>query len=98
LSAARRSFLIDTPFPEREGVGFEDWDWNIAAIERGALHKVVAGTGHVIRQRRRSRVKLASATGLGLGRTGLFRNMLESRRLRPRGDDSLPKDASRANG
>ncbi len=101
LSAARRQFLIDTPFAETKGVGFEDWDWNIAAIEQGALHKVVAGTGHAIRQRRRSRVKQASAAGLGLGKTTLFRNMLESRRLRSlngMAGDRLPKDPSRTNG
>ena len=54
LSFAERQLYLDTPYPAtnlREGFGFEDWAWNMQTISRGIVHKVVPGTGHVIRRK-----------------------------------------------
>lgn len=54
LSFARREIYLETPYPKTDlkaGIGFEDWSWNMETICRGAVHKVVPGTGHVIRRK-----------------------------------------------
>ena len=54
LSFAERRLYLDNPYPATnlsEGFGFEDWAWNMQTISRGIVHKVVPGTGHVIRRK-----------------------------------------------
>jgi hypothetical protein len=54
LSFASRELYLDNPYPESdlaEGFGFEDWAWNMQTISRGIVHKVVPGTGHLIRRK-----------------------------------------------
>lgn len=57
LSFGARELYADNPYPSTDltaGFGFEDWAWNMRTISRDLLHKVVPGTGHVIRRRARS--------------------------------------------
>lgn len=54
LSFAARDLYRANPYPETdlgEGFGFEDWAWNMRTIGRGIVHKIVPGTGHVIRRK-----------------------------------------------
>jgi len=54
LSFASREVYVANPYPETnlgEGFGFEDWAWNMLTISRGIIHKIVPGTGHVIRRK-----------------------------------------------
>lgn len=60
LCFAKRAFLLSVPYPATNlghQIGYEDWGWNMETIARGALHKVVPGTGHVIRVRAASVVR-----------------------------------------
>ena len=53
LSFARRRDLAQLPFPRNtldEGFGYEDWSWNMAVLDRGGRHHVVADTCHFIRR------------------------------------------------
>ena len=57
LSFAAHEVYSQNPYPPtdlREGIGFEDWSWNMNTISAGLLHKVVPKTGHAIRRRLRS--------------------------------------------
>jgi hypothetical protein len=57
LSFGARDLYADNPYPGTDlkaGFGFEDWAWNMQTISRGILHKIVPGTGHVIRRREQS--------------------------------------------
>jgi glycosyltransferase involved in cell wall biosynthesis len=63
LSFGKREIYVAHPYPETDlsrGFGFEDWTWNMTTIAAGAVHKVVAGTGHVIRRRFTTSVSLAT--------------------------------------
>lgn len=54
LSFAARELYHANPYPETDlgqGFGFEDWAWNMHTISRGIVHKIVPGTGHVIRRK-----------------------------------------------
>jgi hypothetical protein len=61
------------------GIGFEDWGWNKAVIAAGALHKVVRGTGHAIRAKRQSLVRMTAAAEAIPAPSGLFRKDLARR-------------------
>jgi glycosyltransferase involved in cell wall biosynthesis len=57
LSFASRELYLSNPYPItdlRSGFGFEDWSWNMATIANGVIHKIVHGTGHVIRSKEQS--------------------------------------------
>jgi hypothetical protein len=52
LACAPRALLTEIPYPLTDlanKLGYEDWGWNLAVIEKGYLHKVARGTGHVVR-------------------------------------------------
>ena len=52
LVCAERELLIEVPIPltdHANGIGHEDWGWNLQVIERGVVHKVIGNTGHAIR-------------------------------------------------
>ena len=52
LVCTERKIVLETPFARSDiqnGIGFEDWAWNCATVEKGVVHKVVPGTGHAIR-------------------------------------------------
>jgi glycosyltransferase involved in cell wall biosynthesis len=82
LCVARKELLCKVPYPTtlpHKKIGFEDWGWNRAVIEAGAVHKVVRGTGHAIRTRQNSLVRLTTANGAIPSPTYLFRNELRKR-------------------
>jgi glycosyltransferase involved in cell wall biosynthesis len=57
LSFAAREIYVQNPYPGtdlRSGIGFEDWTWNMTTISAGVIHKIVPGTGHVIRRKEAS--------------------------------------------
>nr|WP_242535197.1 glycosyltransferase family A protein [Roseococcus suduntuyensis] len=66
LCFARREVFVETPYPASDvagGFGFEDWHWNLATAARGAIHKIVPGTLHLIRQKPTSLMRRTSAEG-----------------------------------
>ncbi len=83
LCMARRNFLIEVPYPRTDfanQIGYEDWSWNMAVIERGAIHKIVFGTGHAIRQKlHNSTNSKACAANVIPKPTGLFQQYIRSR-------------------
>jgi glycosyltransferase involved in cell wall biosynthesis len=82
LSFARREVFLQIPYPRcdfRSGVGHEDWSWNRLVIDKGYIHKIVKGTGHAIRRKPLSQVKIASAAGALPLFTLYFRKQLEKR-------------------
>lgn len=57
LSFARRAVYLATPYRANElanGLGYEDWSWNMATIAAGCRHKIVPGTSHAVRQKANS--------------------------------------------
>ncbi|MCB1475003.1 MAG: glycosyltransferase family 2 protein [Rhodobiaceae bacterium] len=55
LVSARREIFLDVPYPKTnltDGIGYEDWGWNLKTIEHGIAHKIIPGTGHAIRRKR----------------------------------------------
>ena len=53
LSFVRRQVLCDVPYLRNDlsnGFGFEDWSWNMAILERGGHHRVVADSCHFIKR------------------------------------------------
>ncbi len=83
LCFGRRDLFLDAPYVPinfRAGVGHEDWAWNRHCIELGYLHKVVIGTGHAIRRKAISQVKLAALAGAQPVPSSVFRDVLERRR------------------
>lgn len=62
LSFGNRDHYLAHPYPTIDldaGFGFEDWAWHMETISQGVIHKVVRGTGHVIR---RKEISLAKKT------------------------------------
>lgn len=52
LCFAPLSLVQSTPYPKtklQEGLGYEDWGWNISVLQKGFIHKVVRGSAHGIR-------------------------------------------------
>jgi hypothetical protein len=66
LCFAPRELFMEVPYPASDlprGFGYEDWHWNLATAARGALHKTVPGTVHLIRQKPVSLVRRTAASG-----------------------------------
>ena len=66
LCVARRALLLAVPYGRSDlenQIGYEDWAWNLAVVEQGAIHKVVPSTGHAIRTKGSSRNAIADSTG-----------------------------------
>lgn len=66
LSFVRTAFLRSVPYTGthlNQNIGYEDWSWNIDAIDNGAIHKVVPDTAHSIRTKLVSLVKRTTAAG-----------------------------------
>jgi glycosyltransferase involved in cell wall biosynthesis len=82
LCMTTRKLLLETPYPMtnlEEQIGHEDWGWNLETIANGALHKVVPGTGHAIRQKlQNSLLGQANAVGVLPRPTNLFRQFIKS--------------------
>ncbi|MHA6644101.1 glycosyltransferase [Mesorhizobium sp. A623] len=75
LSFAAREIYLDNPYPESdlsEGFGFEDWAWNMQTISRGVVHKVVPGTGHLIRRKTHQSVAMADANAQAVPRPSRY--------------------------
>lgn len=82
LSFGAREIYAENLYPETDleaGFGFEDWAWNMQTISRGILHKVVTGTGHVIRRRVQSVSTEAVAAQAVPRPTSYLKNYLRSR-------------------
>jgi len=87
LVFARRSLFHCVPYPETNlpmQLGFEDWSWNINSILHGAIHKIVPGTVHFIRQKSVSLVKKTADAQCLPNSLPLFRNILEHKQKYPR--------------
>jgi glycosyltransferase involved in cell wall biosynthesis len=65
LACTTRSILLDTPYPESDfenGLGLEDWSWNLQTMQKGLLHKTIPGTAHAIRVKHQSESLLQKST------------------------------------
>lgn len=74
LSFAEREIYLDNPYPGTDltsGFGFEDWAWNMETISQGIIHKIVPGTGHVIRRKTES-VSTATVRVQGITRPNTY--------------------------
>lgn len=74
LSFSARDIYLQNPYPGTDltsGFGFEDWAWNMETISRGVIHKIVPGTGHVIRRKTES-VSTATVRVQGVTRPNAY--------------------------
>ncbi len=65
LCMTRRSLLLQCPYPHTDmanHIGYEDWGWNMRAMAQGAIHKIVPGTSHAIRNKAVSLVRQTTAS------------------------------------
>lgn len=65
LSFARTDLFRRVPYTGtdlKNGIGYEDWSWNIDVMKEGAIHKVIPGTAHMIRQKPVSLVRRTNAS------------------------------------
>lgn len=87
LSFAAHEIYLQTPYPETDlqlGFGFEDWAWNMETISRGVIHKIVPGTGHIIRRKNES-VSRTTVRAQGIPQPNCYiRSFLGSKSTRPR--------------
>ena len=54
LACTERDLIMNIPYPRNDlqnGLGYEDWTWNIEIIKAGYIHKVIPKTGHAIRRK-----------------------------------------------
>jgi Glycosyltransferases, probably involved in cell wall biogenesis len=75
-------FLRSVPYAGtdlKNGIGYEDWCWNIDVIQNGGLHKIVPDTAHAIRTRGVSLVKQTSAADSVPRPSHFFRKMIAGR-------------------
>jgi hypothetical protein len=83
LCLARQSLLLEVPHPAtdiQKKIGHEDWGWNLQAMERGAIHKIVPGTGHGIRVKESGSVmRAATSAGVIPKPSNVFRKLLEDK-------------------
>jgi glycosyltransferase involved in cell wall biosynthesis len=76
---ARRELYLSVPYPPSDlaqQVGYEDWGWNMATIEKGYLHKVVPDVVNACRRKTVSLVQQSRARNVMPWPTSLFRNLL----------------------
>jgi glycosyltransferase involved in cell wall biosynthesis len=76
LHFSPRELLSRCPYVATGPIGYEDWDWNVAVVEMGAIHKVVPGSGHAIRVKNLSRLKSTNNAQASLSPTMFFRNIV----------------------
>ncbi len=82
LCFARREFCRAHPYPSShldKQLGYEDWCWNAEAIRWGALHKIVPGTVHFIRQKRGSLLHRTNSLQSLMHPTLLFKDFVDHR-------------------
>lgn len=79
-SFSTRALYLANPYPGtllEKRLAYEDWSWNLSTVAWGAIHKVVPGTAHFIRQKEFSVNK--SAIGSLAYPTRLIRDFLDKR-------------------
>jgi glycosyltransferase involved in cell wall biosynthesis len=82
LCFAPRTLLETAPYAAsdlRAQIGFEDWSWNVRVLGLGAIHKVVPGSGHMIRVQAGSLMRRTAALEAMPRPTGVLRRMLQAR-------------------
>lgn len=83
LCFTRRSLLASVPYPTttlKAQIGYEDWGWNMEAVARGAIHKVVRGTAHAIRMKEGSLLRQTTAAGCLPRASDMFMQILQARK------------------
>lgn len=80
LCLAAREILVQMPFPPSNlarSIGFEDWSLYRDLLGAGVIHKIVQGTGHLIRTKSQNSLNQANVNAAAIPTpTMLFRNML----------------------
>ena len=82
LCFAKRSLLLEVPYSptaHQRQIGYEDWGWNMATIDRGAIHKIVPRTAHAIRTKSVSLLNQTTAAACLPQASTLLRNILAKR-------------------
>lgn len=82
LSFSSREFCRTHPYPPShldKQLGYEDWCWNTDAIRWGALHKIVPGTVHFIRQKQVSLLHKTNSLQSLMYPTLLFKDFVDHR-------------------
>lgn len=86
LCFAPRALLLAEPYratDQERRFGYEDWTWNRDVLDRGAVHRIVPGTGHLIRVKPTGSVfRRSQAMRFIPHPTDLFRHRIAARRLR----------------
>jgi len=67
----------------KNGIGYEDWCWNIDVLNSGGIHKIVPNTAHAIRTRSVSLVKQTSAADSIPRPSDFFRKVVAAGRNKP---------------
>ena len=81
LCFVKRSLVASLPYRAiriKDQIGYEDWTWAIDAVHEGAIHKVVPGTAHAIRQKSVSLVEQTKSAGCVPGSTTFFRDLISN--------------------
>lgn len=82
LTFGQRKIYLEHPYPVtnlQAGLGYEDWSWNMEIINHGVKHKIVPGTGHVIRRRANSVSRISLAVDAVPHPTNYIQNYLRAR-------------------
>ncbi|MDR2852450.1 MAG: glycosyltransferase family 2 protein [Burkholderiaceae bacterium] len=86
LCFAPRDLLKELPYPQTQlgnQIGFEDWAWNQSVMAHGAIHKIVPGTGHLIRVKQNgSLMRQTSSIGCIPQPTDYYQDLLQNRKLK----------------
>ncbi|MFM0494279.1 glycosyltransferase family 2 protein [Paraburkholderia caledonica] len=65
----------------KNGIGYEDWCWNVDVLHSGGIHKIVPSTAHAIRTKGVSLVKQTSAADSIPRPSDYFRKLIAARRM-----------------
>jgi len=80
---APRALCLARPYPRSDlsrRLGYEDWAWNRDVIDHGAIHRIVPGTGHLVRVKTDGSVFRRSQARRCIPRaTDLFRHAIAAR-------------------
>lgn len=75
-----KALIERAPYPPSSlsrQIGFEDWAWNRDVIAKGAIHKIVLDTAHLIRVQAHSLVRQTTSLGAIPRPNGYFKRLID---------------------